>query len=76
MQKIKIEELACFNEVAIAIGKTNAKRELFKVVSSWIDVCVDSELIEAFTWEDAPQGYIFWNDVYFDSNLYEENPCK
>ncbi|AUR89118.1 hypothetical protein NVP1121O_090 [Vibrio phage 1.121.O._10N.286.46.C4] len=78
VDKIKIEEMRCFNRVAAVIGTHCAKVELFKVVQnlavvdkSWEDRLRYSRLYHCFDWRETPQGYTFWNNIYFSRNPYE-----
>lgn len=72
MNKIKIEELKCFDQVASVIGESRAKVELFKVLQV-AEECEfeDEELAIAFAWILSPQGEEFWELIYLG-----ENPSK
>lgn len=73
-EKIKVEELGCFEEVAKVIGVERAKVELFKVINEtpvqylWD---VNGSLVYAFSWHNTVQGYDFWSAILVNTNPYE-----
>lgn len=74
-EKIKVEELGCFEQVAKVIGVERAKVELFKAISRTIDINnwgFDADKLDnAFYWSDTPQGPDFWNEINEGRNPYE-----
>lgn len=78
-EKLKVEDMHCFNGVVKAIGKTAAKCELFKVLQSkdsyWElqgkSAMMDDPLTTAFHWKHTPQGHNFWKDIA-DSLITED----
>lgn len=72
MNKIKVEDMACFEQVAKVIGVANAKRELFVSMKDYRFKCYhDCLLKEAFGWAATPQGYEFWRDINRGINPYK-----
>lgn len=68
MNKIKVEEMSCYDEVVGVLGVTQAKVELWKVVNSKCyrpldNGVVTTELDAAFDWDSTPQGSLFWYDI-------------
>jgi hypothetical protein len=70
MQKIKVEDMACFEQVAKVIGKANAKREL-EVVMQICHCDAILPLDDSFVWRKTPQKSKFWRDINRGIN-----PCK
>lgn len=68
MGKIKVEDMACFKQVAKVIGVSNAKRELFIALSRYegeiSSVVIENPLEASFIWRDTHQGYMFWKNIY------------
>lgn len=62
MNKVKVEDLKCFDQVADVIGKSRAKVELFKVVSELGPGGINDKpyINSAFQWDDTERGYTFW----------------
>ncbi len=67
MSKIKVEDMACFKQVAKVIGVENAKRELFVALRDYkcerFKVNPNARLIDAFDWVETPQGDEFWDAI-------------
>jgi hypothetical protein len=82
MEKIKVEDMACFKQVAKVIGVANARKELERVVDSLDIDCFSMENSDellnsttvgcAFCWDDAPQRYTFWLDIEDGINPYNQ----
>lgn len=83
--KIKVENMACYEQVVNVIGHARAKIELFKVISNLGDseecsywgcfteeTLLDGSLFEAFYWDYTPQGYDFWKNVSDGFNPYDD----
>jgi hypothetical protein len=75
MNKIKVEDMACFEQVTKVIGVANAKRELFVAMQGYTSVnfpvSEHSSLCLSFGWEGTSQGYIFWNKIDDGINPYK-----
>lgn len=66
--KPHIKSLGCFKQVASVIGEAKAQIELFKVVNCKRQVVLEldpkaTDIVEAFSWDEAPQGYSFWSII-------------
>ena len=73
----KVRAFGCFDQVAKVIGEEKAVVELIKVVefelSKFSDDMQEDKLINAFDWEDTPQLFDFWYDIYRGKNPYTES---
>ena len=80
--KIKIEDMKCYQEVVDVIGVTRAKIELWKVVKEWdaveqeergynLGTLVNKILINAFDWDSTKLGHDFWGSIYDKGTHYE-----
>lgn len=68
MNKIHIQSMGCFPQVAAVLGKERATAELFKAVQSQGEVyrytdMVTDDVSRAFIWNRTPQGSDWWCDV-------------
>ncbi len=67
MEKIKIEDMACFEQVAKVIGVADAKRELFIAVNGYDNedypIEMRRNLVWVFYWDDTPQRHGFWDAI-------------
>lgn len=64
--KLTPRSLGCFQQVADVIGEEAAEVELHRVIDCPKDLIVDDageSLIEAFLWDDTPQGSSFWGAI-------------
>lgn len=70
--KIKVEGLACFEQVEKALGTSRAKRELFIALNKykgWESNPVTTSaksLAGLFVWGETPQKGAFWSGVMID----------
>lgn len=74
MNKIKVEDMACFEQVAKVIGVTNAKRELFIAIKSYKGMTIKThgDLSIAFYWSFTIQRYKFWHLINIGINPYNQ----
>lgn len=62
VRKVHVKDVICFAEVAKVLGETQAQKELFKVLNNCMFTDVEN-IIQAFLWDETPQGYEFWSNV-------------
>lgn len=76
MNKIKVEDMACFEQVAKVIGVTNARRELFIALNKYnfniLPFHPEGTLGTAFDWYYTKQGDTFWLDISCGINPYNQ----
>lgn len=61
--KLNARDLACFEQVASALGEVQAESELQQVIDSGLKVDESNSLFNAFIWAESPQGYYYWRGV-------------
>lgn len=71
LEGLKPQDMECFKEVAKVIGEEEAKVQLQKVIDSFDEKeqygyydFKSGILINSFDWENTPQRYTFWDDIY------------
>ncbi|AUR89122.1 hypothetical protein NVP1121O_094 [Vibrio phage 1.121.O._10N.286.46.C4] len=74
--KIKVEDMACFEEVCEVLGEDLAKESLEEAIRSYSGEFYEPDLYEngiwgAFTFTYTSQGHEFWADIAVGINPYE-----
>ena len=59
----KARDLACFEQVAGALGEAQAESELQQVIDSGVKVIAWESLSGAFVWSESPQDHPYWLEV-------------
>ncbi len=68
---MKPTDLKCYPQVATVIGELLADYELQRAIDSKCEFDKGESLIDAFVWDDTPQGDDFWDCIDGGKNPYD-----